>query len=170
MTTIISNKQRLNNQEKQDRSSNQEVLKKLNKSSNKISKVDYSERVLLISHCLRPSKKCPAKFDENGLNCINCENNCAIGQLKKAAEELNYKGVCIAPGGSLAVKFVEKTLPKAIVAVACKKELIEGSSEVKKRVKKTSTTQPIITTIPLSKDGCVDTQVDIEKALKVLKS
>ncbi len=135
----------------------------------KISKIDYSKRVLLISHCLRPSKKCPAKLDENGLNCVKCINNCAIGQLKRVAEELNYKGICIAPGGALAVNFVEKMLPEGIVAVACMKELIEGVYMVKKKVKKTIK-MPVIELIPLTKDGCVDTEVDIEYAIEVLKS
>ncbi len=167
---------------------------KIKNKKNKMSKIDYSQRILLISHCLRPSKKCPAKIDENGLQCICCKNNCAIGQLKKAAEQLNYKGVCVAPGGSLAVKFVEKTMPKGIVAVACSKELAEGVNIVRKKMKALFTNQetlyenkgkasfereglpkknlniPIIETIPLIKEGCVDTEVDIEYAIEVIRS
>jgi hypothetical protein len=145
----------------------------------KISKIRYEDRVLLMSHCLRPSRKCPAKIDENGLNCINCINNCAIGQLKKEAITLGYMGVCIAPGGSLAIKYVREKNPSGIVAVACLKELAEGIYAVKKHNREnkrnltgndSETKPPVIQAIPLTKEGCVDTAVDIDTAIGIIRS
>jgi hypothetical protein len=93
--------------------------------------IDPSERILLMSHCLRPSQSCTAKYDKKGLICDdNCKEICVIGRLRKTALSLNYKGVCIAPGGRLAIKYVKEMLPEGIVAIACHKELEEGIEAV----------------------------------------
>jgi len=75
--------------------------------------------------------------------------------------------VCIAPGGRLAVKYVKEKNPKAIVAVACQKELEEGIHGVRE-LSGGGKSMPPIVIIPLVKDGCVDTEVDEEQALKII--
>ena len=147
------------------------VIDYLKNKNRTIAEIDFNKRVLLISYCLRPSNKCPAKLESTGLKCICCSNNCSIGKLKKAAEEAGYKGICIAPGGSMAIKFVEESHPEGIVAVACEKELSEGIYAIKKIVSKNKLNgfTPVIKTIPLIKDGCVDTEIDVEKALNTIR-
>ena len=87
---------------------------------------------------------------------------------------MGYKGVCIAPGGSLALKFIQKTKPLGIVAVACVKELAEGVCAVRELAEKGIVQSggqdiaPVIFTIPLTKDGCVDTEVDEDEALRII--
>ena len=92
-----------------------------------LSRVDTSERVFLLSHCLRPSQTCPSKFDKKGLACPeDCSQDCVIRRLKEIAFRLGYKGVCIAAGGAMALRFIKEYNPRGIVAVACDKELAEG--------------------------------------------
>ena len=133
------------------------------------SNIDPADRILLLSHCLRPSQSCTAKYDKRGLVCIDdCKEDCVIGRLRKAALRLNYKGVCIAPGGSLAIKYVKETRPAGIVAIACQKELKEGVESVREFSDAYNT--PVIISVPLTKDGCVDTEVDERLAMKAIYS
>jgi hypothetical protein len=75
--------------------------------------------------------------------------------------------VCIAPGGRLAVNYVKEKKPQAIVAIACQKELEEGVHGVQE-LSQSSDPMPVILVIPLAKDGCVDTEVDEEQALRMI--
>jgi hypothetical protein len=139
----------------------------------KIEEINFSERGLLISHCLRSSKFCNAKFSKDGLVCLDdCPNKCSIGKLRNIAEKLGYKDICIAPGGKMALKFVREKQPCGIIAIACKKELDEGikaikSNQIKNKFKNKI---PVVVTIPLLKDGCVDTKVDLELAIKIIST
>ena len=146
-------------------------LKRIKK-QNKIENIDFKDRVLLISHCLRYSQSCKAKMSKTGLQCRDdCPNPCSIGQLRKLAEGKGYKGVCIAPGGSMAIKFVEEKQPKGIIAIACNKELTEGIEairELKNKSKFIGKDIPVVETIPLSKDGCIDTEMDVAFAAKII--
>jgi hypothetical protein len=128
--------------------------------------INPSERILLLPHCLHRSDSCCAKYDQHGLQCENCNPDCSINKLRAMALEYGYKGVCVAPGGRLAIKFVKETRPRAIVAVACDKELEEGVEEVKKLAEQDIV--PLIVIIPLLRDGCIDTEVDNEKALEII--
>lgn len=84
--------------------------------------------------------------------------------------EKGYKGVCVAPGGSMVLRFVEEMAPLGIVAVACEKELEMGVRGVETLALDERIRMPTITIVPLSKDGCVDTEVDIALVLDVLSS
>jgi hypothetical protein len=65
------------------------------------------------------------------------------------------------------VKYVKEKSPKAIVAVACQKELEEGIHGVRE-LSENDKLVPLMVIIPLVKDGCVDTEVDEEQALKMI--
>lgn len=133
----------------------------------RLSQVDPSQRVLLLPHCLRPTETCQGKYGKWGLECRECNPDCSINRLRKAALNLGYKGVCIAPGGRLAVNYVKEKKPQAIVAIACQKELEEGVHGVQE-LSQSSDPMPVILVIPLAKDGCVDTEVDEEQALRMI--
>jgi len=137
----------------------------------KLAKVDPKNRVLLISHCLRPSDLCEAKMSKKGLQCKDdCPHRCIIGRLRILAQKLGYSGVCIAPGGSMALKFIQEKKPEAVVAIACRKELEEGLGAVKEIAgKKALSKMPLVVPVPLTRDGCVDTQVDQQLAEKTVK-
>jgi hypothetical protein len=90
--------------------------------------------------------------------------DCPIRILREEAERLGYKGVCVAPGGALALRFVQEKKPRAVVAVACQKELLEGKEAVEKL-----SDPPVVEVLPLLRDGCVDTAVDLSAALGLLR-
>jgi uncharacterized protein len=131
-----------------------------------LSRIIPSERILLLPHCLRKSNTCQAKYDINGLQCAECNPDCSVNILRSKALKCGYKGVCIAPGGRLAIKFVEEYKPKAIVAVACNRELEEGIEEIKKIA--ADNIQPTMVIVPLLKDGCIDTEVDSQRAIEII--
>jgi hypothetical protein len=125
------------------------------------------ERVLLLPHCLRPSETCPGRPSREGFRCpADCKEECPIRTLREEAVRLGYKGVCIAPGGSLALRFVQDAAPQAVIAVACAKELAAGEEAVAGL----GPTPPLVVVIPLSRDGCVDTEVSLDSALNLLRA
>jgi hypothetical protein len=67
------------------------------------------------------------------------------------------------------VNYVREIKPQAIVAVACQKELEEGIHGVQE-LSGDDETVPLVVIIPLSKDGCVDTEVDEKQALDMISS
>ncbi|MGI5835471.1 MAG: DUF116 domain-containing protein [Chloroflexota bacterium] len=140
----------------------------MDKVRKQLAAIDPKERVLLLSHCLRPSKRCPGKFAKEGLICPEpCEEHCVVGRLRDAAISLGYMGVCIAAGGSMALKYVLEHRPRGIVAVACEKELAEGVDAVRSK-SENENSLPVIVVVPLINDGCVDTEVDEAAALEII--
>jgi hypothetical protein len=106
---------------------------------------------------------------KKGLDCTGCTLvDCAIYQLRAAAAEAGYGGVCVAPGGRLAVRFLAEHQPSGVVAVACDKELEEGLEAIAEMEWENG--EPAVATVPLSRDGCVDTEVDVAVARGVIIS
>ncbi len=134
-----------------------------------LDEVALQKRLLLLPHCLRKVEHCQATYDSKGLQCKHCNPSCAINRLTRAAEELGYGGICVAPGGSLAIQTVEELLPEAILAIACDKELKLGIEMIANMSDNGNDYNPIIEIIPLIKDGCVNTEVDIELALSKIR-
>jgi hypothetical protein len=67
----------------------------------------------------------------------------------------------------MAVRFVKERRPKGIVAIACPKELEEGVAAVAE-MSRGNSDPPAIVTVPLLRDGCVDTEVDVDQALRAI--
>lgn len=136
----------------------------------RLARVPPAERVLLLSHCQKPSQTCPGKFSPDGLVCPpGCAVACNLHTLWQAAVEMGYKGVCIAAGGAQAVQFIKKHGPHGIVAIACHKELDEGIAAVREMGRENAGSVPPVVTVPLEKDGCVDTTVDMTLALAAIR-
>ena len=134
-----------------------------------LSSVGTSQRVLLLSHCLRPSQTCPGRFNKEGLQCPSeCQHDCVIRHFKQAAAGMGYKGVCIAAGGVQALRFLKERKPRGVVAVACNKELEEGVQSVAEMADQLKES-PTIIAVPLLKDGCVDTEVDEAAVLRAIR-
>ncbi len=134
--------------------------------------IPFEERVLLLPHCMRPSEQCRAKFKKTGLDCLtDCRNDCQISTLRKLAEQCGYKGVCVAAGGSMALKYIKQLEPRGVVAVACDKELEEGVCAVEHYYQEDDPAPPpVIISIPLASEGCLDTEVDLELAEEIIKT
>ncbi|MBN1189266.1 MAG: DUF116 domain-containing protein [Dehalococcoidales bacterium] len=131
-------------------------------------RVEPCQRILLLPHCLRRSQTCTARYDREGLQCQACNPECPVNLLRTAALESGYLGVCVAPGGRMAVQYVKEKRPRAIVAVACEKELEEGVEGVKSLAR--DSISPLIVVIPLLKNGCLDTEVDIEQSVEIIRT
>ncbi len=136
-----------------------EFLNKINEA--KYKKVPYEERILLLPHCLKNQEVCKAKYGNYGLECELC-GACKIDALIRAAKELNYKGVFVAPGGSIIMKIFEEFKPKAVLGVACYKEVLLG---IDVSIKHDVAPQAVL----LTKAGCVNTDVVVEEVLEKLK-
>jgi geranylgeranyl diphosphate synthase type II len=134
----------------------------------RLAAVPAGRRILLLPHCLRHSDICQAKYSKAGLECAGCNADCAINRLRDAALRLGYGGVCVAPGGSLAVNYIRQIRPDGIVAVACQKELEEGVGSVGEIG--ADGYRPVIVVIPLTRDGCVDTEVELGPALEIVSA
>ena len=137
--------------------------------TNGLDRIPFSQRVLLLPHCLRPSLDCPGRMTKQGLDCGGCDReDCAIYLLRTAAAGVGYGGICVAPGGRLAARFVSEHEPAGVVAVACGKELEQGYEAVGNMALRGG--MPASAVVPLLVDGCVDTQVDVDAALSVILS
>lgn len=79
--------------------------------------------LLLLPHCLQKSD-CPHKITADVDNCHRC-GGCVVGEILKLRDKYGFK-VGVATGGTLARKYVEELRPRAIVAVACERDLTSG--------------------------------------------
>ncbi|MBU0491168.1 MAG: DUF116 domain-containing protein [Chloroflexi bacterium] len=145
----------------------EEVKAMLNMSSlADLATVPADERVLLLPHCLRRSDRCQARQNrEQGLLCQDCDETCAIHILRTAAQEQGYLGVCIAPGGTLAARYIKEHKPHGLVAIACDKEIDLGLQALGEMLTNGDLPlAPITIFVKLSRDGCVDTEVNVDQA------
>lgn len=123
--------------------------------------IDPEDRILLLPHCLRRSEHCQATYERGlGLQCKKCDPGCPVNCILQVAEASEMGGICVAPGGSIAVEYLKKHQPRGILAVACPKELVMGVESVSSM--SDNGWEPVVVTIDLLKDGCVDTEVDVE--------
>lgn len=79
--------------------------------------------LLLLPHCLQ-GKECTRRVTANPDNCLRC-GECSIGALLHLGDRHSVP-LRIATGGSLARQAVLETRPRAIVAVACERDLTSG--------------------------------------------
>lgn len=128
-----------------------EVRNKVNEKSFK--QIDNNDKVLILPHCLR-SPKCEAKLDSTGLHCTDCDR-CVIGVLKNKAEDKGYN-VFIIPGSTFLKKIVQENEFKAVLGIACYQDLNLAMMNLSKFP---------CQGVPLLKDGCVCTKVDIRAVL-----
>ena len=87
-----------------------------------------ADRLLVITpHCLQLAK-CPHKVTRDPDNCKRC-GGCDVGELVKLSHEMGFH-FFIATGGTLARQIVYKTRPKAVLAIACERDLMSGIQDV----------------------------------------
>ena len=110
---------------------------------------------------MRNSKQCKASDEGTFYSCAKC-GCCKIAQIQKLAEELGYKKVYIMKGGKAIYNLLVEQQIKAVVAVACHFEGVQG-------IKITDSLKVITQFVPLLKDGCCDTDVDVNKVEEIMK-
>ena len=118
-----------------------------------------AERILiLLPHCLQKST-CNARITKDPENCRRC-GECNISELLKICEETGVK-LTVVTGGTLARKVIKDHHPKAIIAVACQRDLSSGILDVRPL--------PVLGVRNERPYGpCRDTKVDLEKVKEAI--
>ena len=139
--------------------------KKVNSSLMKINlKIDsyiYSNKynfnskdiMILIPHCVQKNS-CKLKVTNKIENCAKC-GLCNVSDLVKKKEKTGIN-IFIATGGTLARKVIIENKPKAVIAVACERDLTSGIQDMKHI--------PVLGIFNKRPNGpCVDTFIDIHE-------
>lgn len=125
----------------------------------KFNAAEPGRKIVFLPQCLR-KPNCKAVLDENGYHCMSCSAECKVSAIKARAEGLGYK-VFICPGGSMISKIIISHRPKAVLGVACMKEILMAAEDLEQvRI-------PYLA-IELLKSGCVNTDVELEHVFSVL--
>jgi hypothetical protein len=120
--------------------------------SNKFS-IKAEEILILIPHCVQKNS-CKLKVTTNIETCAKC-GLCNIGDLVKLKEKTNIN-IFVATGGTLARKIIIDKKPKAIIAVACERDLTAGVQDVRNI--------PVLGVFNKRPNGpCVDTNIDVDE-------
>lgn len=118
-----------------------------------VAAIPYEKRLLLLPKCLRNSTDCPASFDDLGLLCEHC-GRCPIDELTSQAERLGY-AVLVAEGSPVVMSLIETGQIEAVVGVSCLSVLARVFPYME------AGAVPGVA-IPLLRDGCADTSVDLD--------
>ncbi len=122
-------------------------------------KVKANRLLVLVPHCLQLAS-CPHKITRDPNNCKRC-GGCNIGDLMKLSDEYGFHFL-VATGGTLARQFVKEMRPKAVLAIACERDLMSGIQDVYPL--------PAVGVLNIRPNGpCYNTKVDMEDVRKMLK-
>ena len=118
------------------------------------------ERILLLTpHCLQESS-CVHKVTHDVYNCKQC-GRCQVGSLLQVAKDYGCQFIVVT-GGTLARMKVKEARPKAIVAIACERDLASGMADV--------FPIPVIGVLNERPNGpCCNTTVDSERVRAVVE-
>ena len=87
-----------------------------------------AEKLLVVTpHCLQLAS-CPHKITRDPSNCKRC-GGCNIGDLVKLSEEMGFL-FFVATGGTLARQIIKQNRPRAVLAIACERDLMSGIQDV----------------------------------------
>lgn len=116
-------------------------------------KFKSEDLVILIPHCIQ-NHSCKLKVTNDIENCKKC-GRCKINELLEVKEKYDTK-IFIATGGTLARKIIVDSKPKAVIAVACERDLTSGVRDVNKI--------PVLGVFNSRPNGpCVDTDINIKE-------
>ena len=122
-------------------------------------RIPYKDRVAIFPQCLR-SLGCPARLSNiKGIECVGC-GKCVLNKFREKCDKLGYKGFYIVPGGGFVKRIVRDIKPMAALGVACEWELNEAMLYLSQRIP--------VQGVPLSKAGCINTEVDVDRVLEAL--
>lgn len=109
--------------------------------------------LILIPHCVQKNS-CKLKVTNSIETCKQC-GLCNIGDLVKLKEKTNVN-IFVATGGTLARKIILENKPKAVIAVACERDLTSGVQDI--------SNIPVLGVFNRRPNGpCVDTNIDIQE-------
>ncbi|SHJ58196.1 DUF116 domain-containing protein [Tepidibacter formicigenes] len=114
--------------------------------------------MLLTPHCIQKSF-CKHKVTNDIENCKQC-GKCNVGDLLKLKEKYNVKAY-VATGGTLARRIIIENKPKAVIAIACERDLTSGIQDVSKL--------PVLGVFNKRPNGpCFNTEMDILEVEKAI--
>lgn len=121
-------------------------------------RIPPSKKIIFLPQCLR-NPNCKAKLTKTGYKCVSCRNRnrCKVHAIKTRAEPMGYK-VFITPGGSMVGKIIKRLKPRAVLGVACIKEIVMAMENI----------QLPGQAIQLQRDGCVNTDVRLEDVFEII--
>jgi len=137
------------------------ALKKNAKMAAAFAGVPFAERIVFVPHCMRNVAQCKAEEKGSYYLCKEC-NRCKIGTISAKCRELGYKGLYILKGGRTLEKLIGEMRPKAVIGVACYFEGVQGMELAEKG-------KLIVQFVPLTKDGCADTDVNLEDVFRLVE-
>ena len=125
----------------------------------KFRQIEPGHKIIFLPQCLRKAG-CKAGLDESGYHCVACSSECKVSAIKGKAENLGYR-VFICTGGSMIAKIIIKYRPRAVLGIACMKEILMATEELEER-------RIPYQSVELLKNGCVATDVDVEHVFSLL--
>ena len=122
-------------------------------------RVRPDELLVVTPHCLQLAT-CPRKITRDPHNCKQC-GGCDIGALVAMSDEMGFH-FFVATGGTLARQIIYQTRPKAVLAIACERDLMSGIQDVYPL--------PAVGVLNLRPNGpCFNTHVNIEAVRRELE-
>ncbi len=134
--------------------------KKNKEHADAFARVAFNERILLLPQCMRSSAECKAVERAFSYECTGC-GACDIPEIIAEARRLGYLGVHVLKGGRAVVRLIEELEAGAVAGVACSYEGLIGIMECERR-------GVPVQFVPLSRDGCADTEVDLDEIKSLL--
>lgn len=123
-------------------------------------KVKKDELLILLPHCLQYSE-CQYKITNDIHNCTMC-GKCDIKNIQDLCKKYKVRAV-VATGGTLAREWIKKYKPKAIIAVACERDLVSGINDVKQL--------PVLGVLNERPNGpCFNTKVNLVRLEEAIKN
>ena len=136
------------------------IYVKLNNSYIYSNKYNFNSKdiMILIPHCVQKNS-CKLKVTNKIENCAKC-GLCNVSDLVKLKEKTGIN-IFIATGGTLARKVIIENKPKAVIAVACERDLTSGVRDIRKI--------PVLGVFNSRPNGpCIDTNIDINEVEKAI--
>jgi len=124
-----------------------------------VAAVPYNRRLLLLPQCLRDAEHCQADIDSFGLVCRHC-GRCVLDELLITAEGLGYTTL-VAEGTIVATTLIQTNRIDAIVGVSCLASLEQVFPYL-------AAAACAGVAIPLLRDGCVNTAIDVDRVREAI--
>ncbi len=125
-----------------------------------VSRIPYERRLLLLPRCLSNPEECRAEKDAIGLLCTQC-GSCVIGTIQAEAEKLGYITL-VAEGTTVVSKLLSSGKVDSVIGVGC----VDSLQKI----------FPVMSEhaipgqgIPLLRDGCSRTDLDLERAIAIIR-
>ncbi len=122
--------------------------------------IPLDRRLLLLPQCLRRQPGCQADFDDLGLFCNACSNDCQIARLQHAADELEVNTMVAEGSGAVSAIIADRDIA-GLIGVGCIDSLKKAFPRILERG---------LPALAIVLDGCdcVNTKVDEAAVLAAL--